>query len=201
MGGVARHPDQATGLRPWPVDPPRKGLGSVGREGYLGRRAVPACLGMEVGAEIKVEQRTDNTEIWRFFFHHATGSHHYYKHRNRPGQVHPCRLLQARDDPGAIGCHDMVICTYIPGGPIMATKRLTIELPFDQYEFLRKEAIRLGTTVSGLIRTLIEESRTEPSEAIKAAYPQDPFFQRRGSFEGPPDLAEYHDRYLYQASS
>ena len=35
-------------------------------------------------------------------------------------------------------------------------KRLTIELPLDQYEFLRGKALAEGHTVSGLIRNLID---------------------------------------------
>jgi hypothetical protein len=42
-------------------------------------------------------------------------------------------------------------------------KRLTIELPLDQYEFLRRKASSEGTTVSGLIRDLIEERRSHPA--------------------------------------
>lgn len=88
-----------------------------------------------------------------------------------------------------------MLCTYVHG-LIMATKRLTIELPFDQYEFLRKEAAHRGMTISGLIRQLIEDSRAHPAEAI-STYAEDPFSRRDGSFEGPPDLAEHHDLYLY----
>ncbi|MDR7555333.1 MAG: ribbon-helix-helix protein, CopG family [Armatimonadota bacterium] len=81
----------------------------------------------------------------------------------------------------------------------MATKRLTIELPVDQHEFLRKEAAARGTTVSALIRKLIEEHRARPSEDLRALYSTDPFARRSGSFDGPPDLAERHDRYLYRS--
>jgi len=83
----------------------------------------------------------------------------------------------------------------------LVTKRLTIELPFDQHEFLRKEAAARGMTVSGLIRQLIEDCRARPPEEIRAISPKDPFSQRRGSFDGPPDLAEQHDRYLYRIES
>jgi hypothetical protein len=83
----------------------------------------------------------------------------------------------------------------------MATKRLTLEVPFDQYEFLRHEAAQRETTISGLIRQLIEECRVRPTEAIGKRNPKDPFFQRCGSFDGPSDLAEHHDRYLYAADS
>lgn len=79
----------------------------------------------------------------------------------------------------------------------MATKRLTIELPVEQYEFLRKEARTGGTTISGLVRRLIEECRLRLPEEARKNYQTDPLFKRRGSFEGPADLAERHDRYLY----
>ncbi len=83
----------------------------------------------------------------------------------------------------------------------MATKRLTLKVPFDQYEFLRQEAAQRGTTISGLIRQLIEECRIHPREGISERYPEDPFFQRCGSFDGPSDLAEHHDHYLYATDS
>jgi hypothetical protein len=78
----------------------------------------------------------------------------------------------------------------------MATKRFTLELPMDQYEFLRKEAGAMRTTIVGLIRKLIEGHR---NNLIKEArqYDSDPLYSRKGSFDGPADLAENHDRYLY----
>jgi hypothetical protein len=79
----------------------------------------------------------------------------------------------------------------------MATKRLTIELPVDQHEFLRREAASRGTTVSALIRQLIAERRARPPEDMRNVYREDPFVRRNGSFEGPSDLAERHDRYVY----
>ena len=79
----------------------------------------------------------------------------------------------------------------------MATKRLTIELPIDQYEFHRKEATTAGTTITGLIRKLIEDCRYRFPEEAHANYQTDSLSQRRGSFDGPADLAEHHDRYLY----
>lgn len=83
---------------------------------------------------------------------------------------------------------------------IMATKRLTVELPIDQYEFLCKQAKIYGTTITGLIRKLINDSRLRiPEEAIKN-YQTDPLYKRRGSFDGPADLAEHHDHYLYGRS-
>jgi hypothetical protein len=83
------------------------------------------------------------------------------------------------------------------GCPIMANKRLTIELPVDQHVFLQKEAAARGMTVSALIRQLIQDRRARPPEEIRAILPTDPFSRRHGSFDGPPDLAEQHDRYLY----
>ena len=41
----------------------------------------------------------------------------------------------------------------------MATKQLTLELPSDQYEFVRGEAIAGGISVAGLIRKLINDYR------------------------------------------
>jgi hypothetical protein len=79
----------------------------------------------------------------------------------------------------------------------MATKRLTIELSTDQYEILRKQAGTRGTTISGLIRRLIEDLRFRPTEDARRKYQDDPIYKRGGSFEGPEDLAEHHDHYLY----
>lgn len=83
----------------------------------------------------------------------------------------------------------------------MATKRLTIELSVDQYELLRKQANTNGTTVSGFIRQLIDDFRHRlPMEARKN-YQNDPLYKMRGSFDGPKDLSEKHDHYLYGRSS
>lgn len=79
----------------------------------------------------------------------------------------------------------------------MATKRLSIELPSDQYEFLRKEASSLGTTVSAIVRHLIQTHRFALPKQARKAYQRDPLYRRRGSFEGPADLATSHDDYLY----
>jgi hypothetical protein len=79
----------------------------------------------------------------------------------------------------------------------MGTKRLTIELSTNQYEILQKQSKAIGTTISGLIRKLIEELHLRPAEEARKDYQNDPVYKRRGSFDGPEDLAEYHDRYLY----
>ncbi len=81
----------------------------------------------------------------------------------------------------------------------MATKRLNVELPADEYDFLQKEAAARGLTISELVRHLIEVRRTLPSEETQEIHLRDPLSRRRGSFDGPPDLAEQHDRYLYGA--
>ena len=80
----------------------------------------------------------------------------------------------------------------------MSTKRLSIELASDQYEFLRKESTSLGTTVSGLVRRLIQERRSAVPKQARKAYKDDPLYRRRGSFEGPSDLATGHDEHLYR---
>jgi hypothetical protein len=79
----------------------------------------------------------------------------------------------------------------------MATKRLTIELSSDQYEVVRKRAVAAGTTVSGFLRQLIDDARFHLPEEARKSYQDDPLYARRGSFDGPLDLAEDHDRYLY----
>jgi hypothetical protein len=79
----------------------------------------------------------------------------------------------------------------------MATKRLTIELSVDQYELLQKQAKATGTSVTGFIRRMIDEFRLRPPSEVRRNYQTDPLYKRRGSFEGPTDLAENHDRYLY----
>jgi hypothetical protein len=82
----------------------------------------------------------------------------------------------------------------------MATKRLTIELSVDQYEALRKQANHAGTTITSVIRRLIDEIRLGPSEEGHKNYQDDPLYERQGSFDGPKDLAENHDHYLYGRS-
>jgi hypothetical protein len=78
----------------------------------------------------------------------------------------------------------------------MATKRLTLELSLDHYDFLRREADARRTTISGIIRKLIEDCRLSlVKEAIRRE--ADPLYSRSGSFDGPSDLAENHNGYLY----
>ena len=81
----------------------------------------------------------------------------------------------------------------------MPVKRLNIELPIEQYEFLRQEADAKRTTISQLLRGLIEQRKKSSGKAAKRNYAKDSFFQRRGSFDGPVDLAAKHDAYLYES--
>ncbi len=78
----------------------------------------------------------------------------------------------------------------------MTTKRLTLELSSDQYEFLRHEAAAEGLTVSAFIRSLIDARRASPA-SFRESYRDDAFYRRRGSFKGPKDLSAKHDKYLY----
>jgi len=79
----------------------------------------------------------------------------------------------------------------------MSGKRLTIELPVDQYEFLKKEALTTDTTVVNIIRSLIDDARRQLHKDARKSYAADPFAQRQGSFKGPANLATDHDTYLY----
>ena len=79
----------------------------------------------------------------------------------------------------------------------MPVKRLNIELPVEQYEFLRREAEAKKTTISQFLRDLIDKRKKSSVKASKRNYGKDPFFRRKGSFDGPIDLAAKHDSYLY----
>lgn len=83
----------------------------------------------------------------------------------------------------------------------MTTKRLNIELPAEQYEFLRREAAAREKTVSGLIREFIETERKAPTREPRPEDADDPLLRRQGSFDGPSDLSERHDRYLYDSTN
>jgi len=79
----------------------------------------------------------------------------------------------------------------------MPMRRLDIELSWDEYELLQREAEARGTTVPALIHELIVSQRARLLERARNAHRDDPLLQRQGSFDGPPDLAERHDQYLY----
>jgi len=79
----------------------------------------------------------------------------------------------------------------------MPMRRLDIELSWDEYELLRREAEARGTTIPALIHELIVSQRDRSLERARNAHRDDPLLQRQGSFDGPPDLAERHDQHLY----
>lgn len=81
----------------------------------------------------------------------------------------------------------------------MAMKRLTLELPQEQYDFLQKEANLSDTTISGLLRKFIETQRYMIPKPVLKDFSNDSFAQRSGSFNGPPNLSENHDQDLYSS--
>lgn len=79
--------------------------------------------------------------------------------------------------------------------------RTQIYLPRKQIEVLRREAARKHTTVSGVIRGVLEE-RFEPARNAKRERPHETLleFARRvnlGGKRAPRDLAKNLDKYLY----
>jgi hypothetical protein len=80
-------------------------------------------------------------------------------------------------------------------------KRLTIELPLDHYDFLRRKALSEGTSVSALIRNLIDECRSHSTSNARKNYKDDSFYSRHGPFNDSADLSERHDAYLYEEES
>lgn len=71
-------------------------------------------------------------------------------------------------------------------------KRLNVELEDGDYRYLKEKAAREGKTLISLIREAI--GRMRRSELVEAR--DDPMYAV-GSFDGPSDLAEKHDDYLY----
>lgn len=76
-------------------------------------------------------------------------------------------------------------------------KRLNIEIPWEQYEILRREAALRSSTVSAVIRDLIDGLKQPGRKRRKRPSRDDPFYTMKGTFAGPSDLAEKHDAYLY----
>lgn len=70
-------------------------------------------------------------------------------------------------------------------------KRINVELEDADYRYLRERASREGRAVVAIIRDAIARLRREGSDPH-----QDPMYEV-GSFDGPADLAERHDDYLY----
>lgn len=80
----------------------------------------------------------------------------------------------------------------------MAVKRLNIEIPWEQYEILRREAAIRETTVSQVIRDLIGGLKQPGRRRSGRKLQGDPLYRMAGAFDGPGDLAEKHDAYLYE---
>lgn len=79
----------------------------------------------------------------------------------------------------------------------MGVKRLTIELPVEQYDYLQKKAKAGRKTVVGVLRQLIEGDRKPVLRKHSKSLKSDPLYKRAGSFDGPQNLSEEHDKYLY----
>ncbi len=88
--------------------------------------------------------------------------------------------------------------TYVhTSGAAMPVKRLNIEIPWQQYERLQREATARGTTISGVIRDLIAGLEKRAGKPGTRKLRDDSLYAMGGSFDGPASLAEKHDAYLY----
>jgi hypothetical protein len=68
-------------------------------------------------------------------------------------------------------------------------KRLNVEIPWEQYEALKREASVRGTTISRVLRDLIA--------GLNQRRGDDPLYRMAGAFDGPVNLAKKHDAFLY----
>lgn len=72
--------------------------------------------------------------------------------------------------------------------------RLQISLPEWQYHYLQERAERLGESIAGVIRLLVEKE----AQASRRPIEEDPFWGIIGMVEGnDPDAGVEHDRYIY----
>jgi predicted DNA-binding protein len=82
-------------------------------------------------------------------------------------------------------------------------KRTQIYLPKNQKDVLRERARKYGTTMSAVIRELIDHGLREaqPDKQKKSAAANSMFAVlekiKKSGEKGPPDLAVNHDKYLY----
>jgi hypothetical protein len=76
-------------------------------------------------------------------------------------------------------------------------KRLNVEIPLEQYEALRREASVRGTTISGVLRDLIAVLSQTGKGRGRRGRGDDPLYRMAGAFDGPVNLAEKHDAFLY----
>lgn len=74
-------------------------------------------------------------------------------------------------------------------------KRLNVELDERDYGYLKDRAAREGKTLIAVIREAIAGLR----QADLGDARNDPMYEV-GSFEGPSDLADRHDDYLYRGA-
>ncbi len=79
----------------------------------------------------------------------------------------------------------------------MPVKRLNIEIPWQQYERLQREASARGTTISRVIRDLIAGLEKRTGKRATRTGRDDPLYAMGGSFDGPLNLAQKHDAYFY----
>ena len=87
--------------------------------------------------------------------------------------------------------------TYVQtSGAAMPAKRLSMEIPWQQYEHLQREASARGTTISGIIRDLIAGLEKRAGKPGTRKLRDDSLYAMGGSFDGPASLAEKHDAYL-----
>jgi len=76
-------------------------------------------------------------------------------------------------------------------------KRLNVEIPWEQYETLRREASVRGTTISGVLRDLIAGLKQTGKGHGRRSRGDDSLYRMAGTFDGPVNLAEKHDAFLY----
>lgn len=85
----------------------------------------------------------------------------------------------------------------------MATEFVTtnVRLPRDLYKELKLRAVEehksLGQVIREFLSLVLGKPSTIDSPTIPNQWRQDPFFQLVGKFEGPQDLSEGHDAFIY----
>lgn len=76
-------------------------------------------------------------------------------------------------------------------------ERITIQLPAEVVEKVRELASKSGRGVEEEVGTLLVESLRRAEEREKQAWEAFMAVAETGLFDGPGDLAERHDEYLY----
>lgn len=80
--------------------------------------------------------------------------------------------------------------------------RTQIYLPQSQIRALRDIALKRRTSMSCVIRELVDKSLVKKSASVTSANPMSGLFEalediKKMGFKGPPDLAQNMDKYLY----